>query len=240
MFRFRLARRPLAVIVCLLAIAPLSGQTPEENFVRIRFNCLAWEPVEPGIRYASYDEASEPLRLSSEFRSPEYRYEGPPRLTFFREKTGPEGKRLRVPVASTEIDPDLRRALFLFFPLTTEDGSERYRILTIDDSRAAFPPGSYRVFNLTDHPIAGMFGEARLRLEPRDNQLVRPDHESDTNLNIQLAVQNGGEWQRKVSTRWYYRDTARHLVFLARDGERLAIRSIPQYQIPEAENTPDE
>jgi hypothetical protein len=197
---------------------------------------MAWEPVEPGIRYASTGEESEALRLSSEVRSPEYRYRGPNPLVFFRERTGPEGETLREPVASVRVSPNLRQAFFLFFPIDAPQGAERYRILTVDDSRAAFPPGSYRFINLTDHRIAGQIGDTQFVLPYKENRIVRPEHETGRNISLQLAIENPDGWQRKVSTAWLYRDTARSLVFLARDGDRLAIRSVPQYQIPQ----PDE
>lgn len=232
---FRLASISHGVVPFLLLgvlAAPSLPAQEDAPEVSLAFNALAWEPTEPGIRFASLGESSEAIRLSSEARSPEYHYRGPVELTFFRERTGPEGKILRDPVARTEIPSDLRRALFLFFPIDAPGGAERYRILTIDDSRAAFPAGSYRFYNLTDHRIAGQIGESQFVLPTQENRLVRPDAESGRNISLQLAVENPDGWQRKVSTAWFYRDTARSIVFLARDGDRLAIRSVPQYEIP--------
>jgi len=223
----------LAAFACLLCGPPLAGQpVGGEPEISLRFGVMAWKPVEQGIRFAPPDKPSEALRLSSESRSPEYRYRGPNPLVFFRERTGPEGDTIRDPVASIRVPPDLSRALFLFFPVDAPQGAERYRILTIDDSRAAFPPGSYRFYNLTDHRIAGRIGDSQFVLPLQENRLVRPDHDNGRNIPLQLAVENPDGWQRKVSTAWLYRETARSLVFLARDGDRLAIRSIPQYEIP--------
>ena len=240
----QLVGRVFALVVVGAAFtSPTAAQTAAQNreTVRLRFSVLAWEPIKQDIYYANAED-NEKLRIPSEYRSDLYRYEGPPQITFFRTRAGPDGETVRVPVARAEIDRSIRRPLFLFFPNREEsDEDTEFRILTIDDSPDAFPPGSYRFFNLTDHRIAGQIADERFVLDQgAAGVLVRPSAETNRNLALQLAVENPGGWERKVSTRWLYRDNARHIVFLARDGERLAIRSIPQYEIPENELPPDE
>jgi hypothetical protein len=136
----------LSVIFPVLA----KGQAPVP--IKAQIVTLSWEG---NIKDLWYQGPKEPEKLDiyeSGFTMP-FEFTGPPEIAFYKNKADlalPPEKR-PPPMAVAKL-PSSGGSLLLFFT-AIPDKPDHWEIRTLDNSLKNFPPGAYRVFNLTETPI---------------------------------------------------------------------------------------
>lgn len=108
-----------------------------------------------GLHFAGADGEPRPVRFYSSSASPFYEYKGPPALNFFRlVEQATDELPMRKSVASTEIGPELKEALLVFFPNTGND-ADGLRIYPLDLNPTRFPLETMIIFNLSGRDLFG-------------------------------------------------------------------------------------
>ena len=93
-------------------------------------------------------------------------------------------------------------AILLFLP-AAPGGKDRYRILVIDDSKRAFPAGSFRVTNLSPQPVRIVLEDKTYQFKPDEVQFI-------TDAPVRAGNQSGmkafafqdNSWQRIGTGIW--------------------------------------
>ena len=154
----------------LLLAACLTGsgaaQTPAGG--RLRLRTLLHDPLNPYAEFyvAGAKGALERLNLAVEGISAaqEVSYEGGA-LRLFSSATVDPVKPLANLAATCPVPAGLKRAIVLIVPAGA-NAKPAYKLMLLDESAAAFPPGESRAINLTPTPLAMAAGEHRIQLKP--------------------------------------------------------------------------
>ncbi len=126
--------------------------------------------------------------------SREYRYRGPPTLTFFR--PAPEGQEpgTRTPLGRVKLPDGETRVLLLFFP----QADETYKIFPIRAEAEAVPPGHAMIMNLTPTPVGCSLGGEVFELGKGERSLESLVL-TDAHLQMMLLASRdrNGNWRRQ-------------------------------------------
>ncbi len=225
----------IAFLLCGSTLAP--AQPGQDDTLSIQFDCLAWGDANTqGIKYIQ-DGQAVPLRISRAFRTGPYRYTGPSPIVFFREARNEDGTLKRVPVATVEVSPSQKQVLMLFTHSSQGQGNpddpEPLQVMALGDGLEEFPPGSYRVFNLSEHTIGCVLADETFMVEPKQFTTITPAVHDNLDVRIHFSSKVDGQWVPSINTRWLYRQNARRLVFVARDNRTdrplLKVKTISQF-----------
>ncbi len=207
--RLAVSIRPLALLACAVAavLPPAARAAPAARAVEIRLlafharqatrEAYVHDPDAPAaaasvkapiMSYLNHEFASIPLsgqRLVITSK--------PERESLAREADVLGRATLPAGVAS---------AILLLLP-DQAAGSTRFRILTIDDSRRAFPAGSFRVSNLSAQPLRIVLEDQTYEFAPGKTQFIvdPPVHAGQQSAMKAFALRDKG-WQRIASSIW--------------------------------------
>lgn len=212
----KLSRFILTLILPFNLMAQVVEELVNFDFVAYSLNKDLGE-----VSYLSDGEVHS-FEVPARYRSKVQSYLGPPQLSFFRGGISTDGQ-LRDVLATIQIDPSIRKPLFLI----AQNGDE-YRVLQLEDSLESVPPGSVRFLNLTGVDLAMAFGErgqeqttlprlgvASYRIEARDVG----------NLRIRIAGYHDGEREMFMDSRVFPDERSRYLYFIWQpDSERPRVR----------------
>lgn len=226
----------LAICAASLLTSQTMGQQSEEP-LSIRFSCLSWEGVKKSnLKYLQNGQAVD-LRISSAYRTGPYNYTGPNPLVLFKEEKGEDGAIVQVPVASVVIPRGMKDVLFLMVK-NTPPLSERFpvpgvEVVVMNDDFGSFPKGAYRVFNLSDYEIGGVFGDTKFTVPGKQYKTIELQGKDELNVRIHFSSKIDGKWVPKINTRWLHRDNERNIVFITDDRSSsqpiLNVKTITQY-----------
>lgn len=214
---------PRFLIVRFLVLAltvgsalPLRAQDTQE-LISADFTCLAWNAdVRKETIYYTGSGGEQQIETFVRTRSPEYRYTGPPVVTFYAKEVGPDGLEIRRPVARTRLQDTGGPYLLLFVP---QPGAPLpFRIVAIADDVDDFPAGAYRVFNLTGEPIIAKINEELERLDHGQQATFHGD-EGRKNIEFALGVKRDGSWKGSYQSAWNFHPQLRHIVFVTKVTE---------------------
>ena len=220
--------------ICLLLVglfvpSGLKAQA-ESEIVRFRFTCMSWDLSRENDRithlYYQNGPDMENVRFGSGGQSREYTYAGPRKLEFFAPEKTEQGI-IRHTLASVVIPRGMEKGLFLFIPSGRTRHGEQFQVIPTIGSAGQFSDGSYRFVNLSSKPFAGMVGEEKFKLNPRQDITVRPQAETGDVLEVSMAYNDGEKWVMYRKTRWGYRKSIRRVVFIYNElnGDGINIRS---------------
>ena len=209
-----------SIVFCFLVWSGLSyGEASSgERSIEVEFAIVGLTPTHVNGLY--YDSAGEsvPLRLSRAYVTSGYSYVGPSPLVFYRIERNEQGETFKIPVTSVEIQDGWEEVLLFFVRSGTGDDWS-YSVFAIDNSESAFPPGSYRLYNMLNEPVRGAIGEGTFQISAHDNILVTPGAERSERLNVVFGRSVEGQWQRDIQTVWFYRPEKRIIGFIhGREG----------------------
>ena len=211
---------------------PVQSSEPAAPEVDIRFTVLAWQRTDQVFHFDSSGNVSS-FELPTQYRSQEMRYVGDNPLVFFREESGPEGQRFRVPLAKVEVDPAITKQLLLFVPGGGDDSAE-FKVLALDDRLEKFPQRSYRFFNLTDEKIGVALNDRRVALETYDNAIIELDR-GDAMIQLGVYARRGEGFRDVLNSRWPQRSNERYIIFVIDSPHTqgsLATKAVPEYFEP--------
>lgn len=96
----------------------------------------------------------------------------------------------------------VRSAILLFLPAPA-DGKARCQILAIDDSKQAFPAGSFRVSNLSPEPVRIVLEEKTYTFKPGTTELIiDPPVRAGKQSGMKAFAFHDNVWQRIGSGIW--------------------------------------
>jgi len=220
--------RFVSLILALTALA----LAQEEKHVKCGIVTLSWSGNLKGLFYLSADGVKSMDVYESGFTIPE-EYTGPPAIPFYADQaalTLPPEKRPE-PLGVAKLPAGISSVLLLFTPIADSPG--KLDIKVIDNSITDFPPGAYRVFNLTPAKV-------QIATDKTIHPAIAPQHlgiilppggDPVRDMDIRIAV--GGK--EVYTSQWGHRDIRRTTVFISPDPrghDQLLLRKFFQTYTP--------
>ena len=117
--------------------------------------------------------------------------------------------------ASVKLPPDIKQAIVVVVPTTAGD-KPAYRILVIDDSTKAFPPGESRALPLVGVETAIQAGEHRLPVYPGKITSVPPVRKvNEFNMaQTNFYYQHNGSWVAFAERQLQFLDASRRIFII--------------------------
>lgn len=137
------------------------------------FVCVAWEPLPFEVFYFDGDDyKSVDLRIKQ--RSKPYELPAGELFQIFREREEAAGEIVYEIAGSASIPTHAEVTLFLLSQ-APPDAEVPLRMFGIDDSMKAFPPGSFRFFNVSGRSLLIRINETNIEIGPREIQVIQPE-----------------------------------------------------------------
>lgn len=163
------------MLVVLLAACPVplrAQSAPAGGKPAAEFSCLIWEPLPITAVFYRNGKEVVPLELSPGNRSRLYPLKETTGLELYTVVTGPDGKATYKLVGKAPLVAGTRRMLFLIEPVP-QATELPLKIVGVDDSLDAFPPGTFRFFNFSALPLQVRFGGQTDSLPVDEVKVVR-------------------------------------------------------------------
>ncbi len=136
---------------------------------QVRFTVYSARPISDVAFSGRAGAAPQKVTFYPTARSPRYEYRGTMPLRFIDPSSGEV-------VAEAVIPPDIRDALLLFSPVSSDRGGKlgtlRYQISVLDDSATRQGSGALAIINLSGLELAGTIGKDALTLRSGLNPAV--------------------------------------------------------------------
>lgn len=220
------------LIATFLGILAAASSAAEKDAVKCEIITLSWSGNIKGLAYASADGVKSMDVYESGFTIPE-KYFGPPVIAFYADRntlTLPPAERPE-PIATATLPVGLPSILLLFTPLTDSPG--KMDINVINNSIQDFPPGAYRVFNLSPSKLQLVTDKTiHPAIPPQRLAIIKPSPgEPVRDMDIRIAVAG----KEVYTSQWGHRDIRRTTVFISPDPrghDQLLIRKFFQTYTP--------
>ncbi len=134
------------------------------------------------------------------------------RLTLFREDKDPEGKAIRVTLASAPVPPEGGTFLGI-----VQGTGPTLSLALIPDTGNRVGGGSMRFFNLCNKPLGLNFPGLRQVLAPGKDLVLKPDVQPNDYGQGQFLLVDGEEWKVAGGIRWLHLDDIRTFWFVLLD-----------------------
>ncbi len=213
----------LVALLCSASISIAFGQASADKTVEANFRLFGWDLSLSNIFYDAKKDTAAGVEVLDGFRSDFYTYKGSPDLVFFRIETDSEGKQVKVPVFSVNIEGSGK------FPLIVVAGSSsgnttKYIASAIPDDPASFPFGSYKFVNLSSLPIAVNCGAEVFKLAAGDAKMLTPKLGTDrTTIYTNIVAATSGGVKSVYGNNWAYNPEMRTLVFVRNNPDSAGL-----------------
>lgn len=196
-----------AILFCLATLLlPLSAQQPA---ARVELRLLAFQSDQATDEAYLHDPAAPAATaaikvavrsyLNHEFASIALTGR---RLVFTTKPDGVSAERAAELLGETVLPEGLRSAILLFLPAPANSKAHS-RILVIDDSKRAFPAGSFHVGNLSPQPVRIVLEEKSYDFKPGQTQLISdPPMRAGKQSGMKAFAFQANGWQRIGSGIW--------------------------------------
>lgn len=135
-------------------------------------------------------------------------------------------------VATATIPAGVDRAILFLLrnPQSAGTKAAPYRVLTVDESKSALPPGGSYVCNLTAKNARITVGEHKYQLVPGKPALIqRPDRRDAYNMaTFLLEAQDADAWSPLKDTTMRFSESERYFVLVHPAGQRAAVKIYKQ------------
>lgn len=176
-----------------------------------------WAPEFPQLFYLTNNEYHE-VEFEIGNLSKTYPYRGTTQLTFFTRETAPSGETLFSPAFSVELDSTWSDVLVVAVPKLS--GTGRFVSIAAGVSIEEIPPGTIRVYNLSDLTIVFRAQDNIFEMSPLASAIVNIRNIKKNIIPIALAIKDNEELKLVYRRRWSIRPDARGIYFLYLLGER--------------------
>ena len=132
-------------------------------------------------------------------------------------------------IAKTKVPSGIKSGIFMFLPGSGKAGDTPFRVLVIDDSRRAFPPGSFKVMNLSPHGVRIQLENTNFDFASGETKLIENPPVGANNSSAMKAFSStNGQVQRIGAGVWPHPGTKRslQLLFLNPASGQVEIRGI--------------
>jgi len=134
--------------------------------------------------------------------------------------TKPERGSLKVPaevIAEATLPAGVRSAIFLFLPADSGEAGKA-RVLVIPDSKSEFPPGSFRISNLSPLPVQIKLEKKDFNFQPGQTVLIQDPPMNDTeHAGMEAFAFIDNKPRRIAASLWPNPGTGRNLAILYQD-----------------------
>ena len=214
-------------LVAFAALALPLHAAPESRSIQASFYCFQYAP---GIQSLDVPDggAGQAVRLSTANITPAVNLtlSGSDALVF---AAGDKTK----PAARVNIPGDLNKALIVLLPAPA-GSAEAYRGFAIDYTRDRFPLGTYRLVNVSKHPVRGAIGRSYAEVKPGGVAGLELQGDEGATQGVKFEFNEKGKWNRLTEARAAVRRDRRWLVCVYQDPatQRMNLRSIPDRDYP--------
>lgn len=157
------------LILCLgLLLFSASLVFSNEPVIQASVGAISLDGEIEGLKVLSAGKLIDVNTIYPNTRNGVFAYRGSKQLTFFREQPAadPGEEPTRIPVAEVRLRGNHTR--FLLFFVKKSGDAEAYSVFSIPDSKANFPSGTYRFFNLAPYKVAIRIGDEKKILEAKN------------------------------------------------------------------------
>jgi hypothetical protein len=214
-------------IAALIALASPLYAASESRSIQASFYCFQYAP---GIQSLDVPDgaAGQSIRLSTANITPAVNLvlTGNDALVF---ASGDKTK----PAARVAIPGDVAKALIVLLPAPA-GSPEPYRGFAIDYTRDRFPLGTYRLVNVSKHPVRGAIGRSYAEVKPGGVAGIELQGDEGATQGVKFEFNEKGKWNRLTESRAAVRRDRRWLVCVYQDPatQRINLRSIPDRDYP--------
>lgn len=210
--------KALAIIIALTL--PLAA-APEVRTVEASFYCFKQAP---GVESISIVQGEKPatVKLSAANISDPVELPVVEGLaTLRRPDSTAAAAKLKIPAG-------LRKALVVLLPAPS-GSAEPYQAFAIDYARDTFRKGTYRLVNVSRHPVRGAIGRSYAEIKPGGTGDIELQGEEGATQGVKFEFHDQDAWKRLTETRCAVRRDRRWLVVVHEDPatHRMNLRSIP-------------
>lgn len=210
---------------------PVSGQ--QECKVR----GLSLEPVIEGSEVHAHDEAGTVtfgrihIKSFLNHESDTLKFKDP-KLIFTAKADPASAKDPAGVIGSCEIPATMKSVILLFVPKVA--GEPACRILVVDDSAKAFPPGSVKVANLSPMTVKIELEKTPFEFKPGETGLIKdPPVGPNQTGGMKGFCERDGEWQLFASGMWPHPGQKRVLQILTgTENNQVEIRGLRDVSTP--------
>jgi hypothetical protein len=115
-------------------------------------------------------------------------------------------------VAKAKLPSNLKSGIFMFLPGTGKAGDPAFRVLVIEDANRAFPPGSFKVMNLSPQSIRIELEKEKFDFRSGETRVIEdPPVGANNSSGMQAFTSSQGQVQRIASGIWPHPGTKRSL-----------------------------
>ncbi|MCW1885011.1 hypothetical protein OKA04_09755 [Luteolibacter flavescens] len=220
--------KSIAALVALASLTAPLHAAPESRSIQASFFCFQYAPGVQSIQVPDGAEG-QAVRLSTANITDAVKVTlapGEPLLLFHADDKSK-------PAAKVTIPGDLSKALIVLTPAPA-GSAEPYRGFAIDYTRERFPLGTYRLVNVSKHPVRGAIGRAYAEVKPGGVAGIELQGEEGTTHGVKFEFNDKGKWNRLTESRAAVRRDRRWLVCVYQDPktQRMNLRSIPDRDYP--------
>ena len=214
-------------IAALIALASPLYAASESRSIQASFYCFQYAP---GVQSLDVPDgaAGQSIRLSTANITPSVNLvlSGNDALVFA------SGDKTR-PAVRVAIPGDVAKALIVLLPAPA-GSPEPYRGFALDYTRDRFPLGTYRLVNVSKHPVRGAIGRSYAEVKPGGVAGIELQGDEGATQGVKFEFNEKGKWSRLTETRAAVRRDRRWLVCVYQDPstQRMNLRSIPDRDYP--------
>jgi hypothetical protein len=132
-------------------------------------------------------------------------------------------------VAKAKVPANLKSGIFMFLPGSGKAGDPAFRVLVIEDSKQAFPPGSFKVMNLSPHRVRIQLENQNYPFASGETKVIEDPPVGANNASGMKAFASiNNQEVRIAATLWPHPGTKRSLqvMFLNPKSQQVEIRGI--------------
>jgi len=132
-------------------------------------------------------------------------------------------------IAKTKVPANIKSGIFMFLPGSGKPGDAPFRVLVIEDSKQAFPPGSFKVMNLSPHGVRIQLENTNFDFASGETKLIEnPPVGANNSASMKAFSSTNGVVQRIAAGVWPHPGTKRSLqvLFLNPASGQVEIRGI--------------
>ena len=165
------------------------------------------------------------ISASRVIRSPDYKYDPQPILSFYGDRIDEEGKPIVEAVAIVPKEASRLLLLFNKLPKRNEQG-HTYRVVAIKDDNKGFEFWSFKFINASNKEVAINISGKQLLINQLVTKVVKVEPPKKGDVSIQIfSKDDNGAWTSNYTNGWGHRSNLRTLVFLL-DGANGRIKPL--------------
>lgn len=220
--------RILTLLLLPLLSGGLQAQAPATK-VAVSFFAFNYAPGHETIHVRVGADAYEEVVLSkANIVGPITAIAGGSVLAIHGKMVNADGEEAYPVISSASLPAGASRVLVVLLP-DPANAESPYRSLVFEHDTTKFPLGTYRVINLSSHPVRGAIGKDVVQAAPGAIANLQPKGEAGTIVPVLFEFYENERWNRLTETRAAIRDDRRWLMCIYQDpaSRRMNIRTIP-------------